>query len=186
MQKYISRCWLPFKELPLSLDQIEHTKWKKYGAINKYDALIVIDSRMHHHDICYIATDNNIISPHFGTLSKISIGKILWVVESIVMHDLPSSFVEDKRIRAIFAYISSTVELSCINTIKSHVLKLFSSEKLKLQNLLDSVQGRICLNIKFIDFCSNRWIYYTHCSFCWQKMDITEKYFELLSYVSST
>lgn len=101
---------------------------------------------MHHHDIRYVTTDNDIILPHFGT-PKFQYKKFYELSSLvIVMYDLLSNFVEYKRIRAIFA-ILSTVEFSYINTVKSHLLKLFNSEKLKLQNLLDSVQGRIYLTL---------------------------------------
>jgi hypothetical protein len=67
------------------------------------------------------------------------------LIEAIIRHDLPFSFVEYEGIKAVFSYISPTLRLPCRNTVKPHVLKLFKSEKLKLQTLLSSIQGRICL-----------------------------------------
>lgn len=59
------------------------------------------------------------------------------------MHDLSFSFVEYDEIRAVFSYIFPILKLLCRNIVKTHVLKLFNSKKVKLQNLLSSVQGRI-------------------------------------------
>ena len=67
------------------------------------------------------------------------------VIEAIIKHDLPFSFAEYEGVRAIFSYISMDLKLPSRNTVKACILRMYKSEKEKLQNLLNSIQGRICL-----------------------------------------
>ncbi|CAL8993402.1 unnamed protein product [Prunus brigantina] len=67
------------------------------------------------------------------------------LIEAIIKHNLPFSFVEYEGIRALFAYVSPDIKLPCRHTVKACVLRMFKSERQKLHTLLSSIQGRICL-----------------------------------------
>nr|XP_011468655.1 PREDICTED: zinc finger BED domain-containing protein RICESLEEPER 3-like [Fragaria vesca subsp. vesca] len=144
-RKKTSRCWLSFKQLPVSDDQIERAKCTKCGAVYKCDKATGTGSLIRHHDLCY--NKDIVVSPHSSTRSsKFSHEKFReLIVEAIIRHDLPFRFVEYEGIRAVFHYISPILKLPCRNTVKSHITKLFDSEKLKLRSILSCVQGRICL-----------------------------------------
>ncbi|ONI01535.1 hypothetical protein PRUPE_6G144800 [Prunus persica] len=47
--------------------------------------------------------------------------------------------------RVFFAYVSPDIKLPCRNIVKARVLRMFKSERQKIQSLLSSDQGRICL-----------------------------------------
>ncbi|KAL6540731.1 hypothetical protein OROMI_024614 [Orobanche minor] len=64
---------------------------------------------------------------------------------AIAKHNLPLQFVEYEGIRNCFAYLHSGVKTVCRNTIKSDIKKMFSVEKTKLYDMLQSVPGKIAL-----------------------------------------
>ena len=140
-RKKTSRCWLSFKQLPVGDDQVERAKCTKCGAVYKCDQATGTGSLIRHHDLCY--NKDIVVSPQSSTRSsKFSHEKFReLVIEAIVRHDLPFRFVEYEGIRAVFHYISPTLKLPCRNTVKSHITKLFESEKLKLHSILSFVQG---------------------------------------------
>ncbi|PRQ44247.1 putative transcription factor/ chromatin remodeling BED-type(Zn) family [Rosa chinensis] len=131
-RKKTSHCWISFKELPVTEDQIESAECIKCRAVYKCDSITGTCSILRHHDTCY--SSSNVVSPQSSTRSsKFRYEKFSeLLIEAIVQHDLPFSFVEYEGIRAVFQYISPSLKLPWRNTVKAHVLKLFDSEKLKL------------------------------------------------------
>ena len=67
------------------------------------------------------------------------------LVEAIIKHNMPFNFVEYEGIRAVFKYVCEDIKLPTRNTAKSRLLKRFKMEKIKLQSLINSASGRICL-----------------------------------------
>ncbi|XP_062030209.1 uncharacterized protein LOC133746061 [Rosa rugosa] len=137
-RKKSSQCWLSFEEIPLGEDMIERAKCKKCGAILKCDSATGTGSMLRHHNSCSTSSASNVVSPQSAIRStKFQYEKFCeLLIEAIIRHDLPFSFVEYEGIRDVFSYISPALKLPCRNTVKAHVLKLFKSEKVKLQTLL--------------------------------------------------
>ena len=67
------------------------------------------------------------------------------LVEAIIKHNLPFSFVEYEGIRKVFNYLNLDVKHINRNTSKVNVLKLYKKEKDGVKNKLKSISGRICL-----------------------------------------
>ena len=67
------------------------------------------------------------------------------LVEAIVKHNLPFTFVEYKGIRKIFTYLNLDVEHISRNTTKADVIKIYMKEKDYIKNKLKITFGRICL-----------------------------------------
>ncbi|KAL9680314.1 hypothetical protein QQ045_018192 [Rhodiola kirilowii] len=142
-RKKTSRCWLSFVELPTGLDGKKRAKCMKCGKELLYDSSLGTASLIHHHDSCSALG----VSPHSATRSltfKHERFREL-IIEAIIKHDLPFSFVEYEGIRSVFDYVSPELHLPCRNTVKSHVTKIYENKKLKVQELLSRAKGRICL-----------------------------------------
>ncbi|XP_024021323.1 zinc finger BED domain-containing protein RICESLEEPER 2-like [Morus notabilis] len=65
------------------------------------------------------------------------------VVATIIMHDLPFSFVEYAGIRSIFQYLHPQIQLVSRNTAKADALKFYKREKLQIKLMLETIPGRI-------------------------------------------
>ncbi|XP_050378393.1 zinc finger BED domain-containing protein RICESLEEPER 2-like [Argentina anserina] len=144
-RKRKSRCWLSFTRLDVGVDGEQRAVCNKCGVDYKCDPLTGTTSMLRHHDICY--TSGNVASPRSATRSsKFHPEKFTeLLIEAIIKHDLPFSFVEYEGIRAVFDYVCPSLRLPCRNTVKAHVSKLYESEKSKVQNMLSCARGRICL-----------------------------------------
>ncbi|XP_050373044.1 zinc finger BED domain-containing protein RICESLEEPER 2-like [Argentina anserina] len=136
--------WTTFEDFDEGPDQGRRAKCKKCGTILKCDSGTGTGSMLRHHNKCSIS---DVVSPQSSTRSdSFSIDRFReLVIEAIVRHDLPFSFVEYEGIRDVFQYISPQLTLPSRNTVKAHVLKTYDSEKVKLKNLLSSAKGRISL-----------------------------------------
>ncbi|XP_040371204.1 uncharacterized protein LOC121051832 [Rosa chinensis] len=55
-RKKTSRCWISFKELPVTEDQIERAECIKCGAVYKCDSITGTGSLLRHHDTCDVLT----------------------------------------------------------------------------------------------------------------------------------
>ncbi|KAK2659986.1 hypothetical protein Ddye_006519 [Dipteronia dyeriana] len=67
------------------------------------------------------------------------------VAETIVLHDLPFSFVEWSGVRKMIGYCTDEFHMVSRNTAKADVLSLYCIEKTKVKTLLEEAPGRICL-----------------------------------------
>ncbi|KAK2645950.1 hypothetical protein Ddye_021145 [Dipteronia dyeriana] len=67
------------------------------------------------------------------------------VAETIVLHDLPFSFVEWSGVRKMIGYCTDEFHMVSRNTAKADVLSLYGIEKTKVKTLLEEAPGRICL-----------------------------------------
>ncbi|KAK9985099.1 hypothetical protein SO802_034624 [Lithocarpus litseifolius] len=67
------------------------------------------------------------------------------LVEAIIKHNLPFSFVENEGIRKVFNYLNSDVKHIFMNILKANVLKLYKKEKVDVKKKLKSIPDRICL-----------------------------------------
>ncbi|KAL9679045.1 hypothetical protein QQ045_017555 [Rhodiola kirilowii] len=142
-RKKTSRCWESFEELPTGLDGKNRAKCMKCGRELLYNSSLGTASLIRHHDSCSALG----VSPHSATRSSTFKHERFreLIIEAIIKHDLPFSFVEYEGIRSVFEYISPELRLPCRNTVKSHVTKIYENEKLKVQELLSRAKGRICL-----------------------------------------
>ena len=67
------------------------------------------------------------------------------VAETIVLHDLPFTFVEWSGVRRMIKYCTDDFHLVSRNTARADVLKLYGIEKCKVKKMLEESPGRICL-----------------------------------------
>ncbi|TXG58127.1 hypothetical protein EZV62_015956 [Acer yangbiense] len=67
------------------------------------------------------------------------------VGETIVLHDLPFTFVEWSRVRRMIKYCTNDFHLVSRNTARADVLKLYGIEKCKVKKMLEESPSRICL-----------------------------------------
>ncbi|TXG60327.1 hypothetical protein EZV62_014900 [Acer yangbiense] len=67
------------------------------------------------------------------------------VAETIVLHDLPFTFVEWSGVRRMIKYCTDDFHLVSRNTARADVLKLYGIEKCKVQKMLEESPGRIYL-----------------------------------------
>ncbi|KAM3325271.1 hypothetical protein P3S67_000396 [Capsicum chacoense] len=67
------------------------------------------------------------------------------LVEAIIEHDLPYSFVEYKKIRAWTDYVNPKIIMSSRNTVVVDVQKLYFKEKEKLRQALAKIPNQVCL-----------------------------------------
>lgn len=142
-RKKNSRCWLSFEELPMNPDGKTFAKCTRCGIKLLYVSTSGTGSLIRHHDICGALN----ISPHSAIRSSAFSHERFCelITEAVVKHDLPFSFVEYEGIRTVFDYISPELHLPCRNTVKSHIMRMYESEKLKMQEFLSRVKGRMCL-----------------------------------------
>ncbi|KAL0002097.1 hypothetical protein SO802_015878 [Lithocarpus litseifolius] len=64
---------------------------------------------------------------------------------AITMHELPFRFVEYVGIRAIFSYLYVDVPNISRNTAKNDLVKMYKREKERMNSVLTSAPGRVCL-----------------------------------------
>ena len=69
------------------------------------------------------------------------------LVEAIVKHNLPFTFVEYEGIRKIFTYLNPDVKHISKNTTKADIIKFYMKEKDYIKNKLKITFGRICLTL---------------------------------------
>ena len=69
------------------------------------------------------------------------------LVEAIVKHNLPFTFVEYEGIRKIFTYLNPDVKHISRNTTKADIIKIYMKEKDYIKNKLKITFGRICLTL---------------------------------------
>ena len=69
------------------------------------------------------------------------------VAETIVLHDLPFTFVEWSGVRRMIKYCTDDFHLVSRNTARADVLKLYGIEKCKVKKMLEESPGRICLDL---------------------------------------
>lgn len=69
------------------------------------------------------------------------------VTETIVLHDLPFTFVEWSGVRRMIKYCTDDFHLVSRNTTRADVLKLYGIEKCKVKKMLEESPGRICLDL---------------------------------------
>ncbi|KAK2658238.1 hypothetical protein Ddye_004771 [Dipteronia dyeriana] len=67
------------------------------------------------------------------------------VAETIVLHELPFSFVEWLGVRRIIGYCTDEFHMVSRNTVKVDVLSLYGIEKTKVKTLREEIPGKICL-----------------------------------------
>ncbi|CAM8893299.1 unnamed protein product [Rhodiola kirilowii] len=130
-----------FDPLPMGPDGKTYVKCNKCGKEFQHDSTSGTANLMRHHDTCASS------SPHSATRSSTFKHEKFseLIVEAIVKHDLPFSFVEYEGIRTVIDYVSPELRLPCTNTVKSYVTKIYKSEKVKVHELLNRAKGRICL-----------------------------------------
>lgn len=149
-RKLRSPAWESFDLLPMGEDKKKRAKCKSCGIIYACDSRYGTGNLLNHAKNCLkkshgdvkqlLMSSSGLRSSQFDHVKFRDL-----IIEAIIKHNFPFSFVEYNAIRALFAYISHDIKLPCRNTIKACVLRMFKSEKQKLQSLLSSVQGRICL-----------------------------------------
>ncbi|PRQ47802.1 putative transcription factor/ chromatin remodeling BED-type(Zn) family [Rosa chinensis] len=103
-RKKSSQCWLSFEEILLGEDLIERAKCKKCGAILKCDSTTGTGSMLRHHNLCSISSASNVVSPQSAIRStKFQYERFCeLLIEAIIRHDLPFSFVEYEEDHQIF------------------------------------------------------------------------------------
>ncbi|XP_076927152.1 zinc finger BED domain-containing protein DAYSLEEPER-like [Bidens hawaiensis] len=67
------------------------------------------------------------------------------IIDAIVMHKLPLSFVGCKAFRYLFKYLQPDVNIPYRNTVKYDLVQKFKREKEKLKVILMESPGRLCL-----------------------------------------
>ncbi|CAA7036531.1 unnamed protein product [Microthlaspi erraticum] len=65
------------------------------------------------------------------------------VSKSIIQHDLPFSYVEYERVRAVWKYLNDDVQVISRNTAVADVIKYYENEKAALKRELRNLHGRI-------------------------------------------
>lgn len=64
-----------------------------------------------------------------------------------VKHDFPFQFLDYKGICALLSHLCDDIKIIIRNTIKRDVLSLYKREKVRLKNLVMSIQNMISLNV---------------------------------------
>ena len=64
---------------------------------------------------------------------------------SIVMHELPLSFVEYIGVRALLSYLHPEITMISRNTAKSNLFKMYKREKARMKHMLEETLGMISL-----------------------------------------
>ncbi|CAL8176331.1 unnamed protein product [Prunus armeniaca] len=149
-RKLRSSAWETFDLLPLGEDKKRRAKCRNCETIYVCDSRCGTGNLLNHAKNCLkkphgdvkqlLMSSSGLRSPKFDHIRFRNL-----LIEAIIKHNLPFSFVEYEGVRALFAYVSPDIKLPCRNTVKACVLRMFKSERQKLQSLLSSVQGRICL-----------------------------------------
>ncbi|XP_076881755.1 zinc finger BED domain-containing protein RICESLEEPER 2-like [Bidens hawaiensis] len=67
------------------------------------------------------------------------------LIDAIVMHELPLSFVEYKAFKDLFKYLQPDVNIPSRNTVKSNLVQKFKREKEKMKAIIMESPGRLCL-----------------------------------------
>ena len=67
------------------------------------------------------------------------------VISMITIHNLPFKAVEWEGVRTTFHYLRNDVQTISRNTAKSDILKLYSAQKKKINNMLQMCRGRVIL-----------------------------------------
>jgi hypothetical protein len=67
------------------------------------------------------------------------------LVESIILHDLPFSYVEYEGVRQTHRYLRGDAPFISRNTAKADLLKMHLREKERIKSMLNVCPGRICL-----------------------------------------
>ena len=153
-RKLRSSAWTLFEVIPFTEDKKKRDKCKQCGIVYICESTHGTGNMLNHMQNCPKKRDGDVKQ----MLTAHSKGNILakspnfnleefknLVIEAIIKYDLPFSFAEYEGVRVIFSYISMDLKLPSRNTVKACILRMYKSEKEKLQNLLNSIQGRICL-----------------------------------------
>ncbi|XP_021834815.1 zinc finger BED domain-containing protein RICESLEEPER 3-like [Prunus avium] len=145
-----SPAWESFDLLPVDEDNKKRAKCKHCGVVYVCDSRYGTGNLLNHAKNCVkkpygdvkqlLMSSSGLRSPQFDYVKFRDL-----LIEAIIKHNLPFSFVEYEGIKALFAYVSPDIKLPCRNTVKACVLRMFKSERQKLHTLLSSIQGRICL-----------------------------------------
>ena len=76
-----------------------------------------------------------------------------------IRHEYPFNFVEHEYLRNVHYYLNPNVKHISRNTLKAVMLRIFRRERQRIETILHSVRGKICLT-------KDMWISYSYCSFC--------------------
>ncbi|XVF85047.1 hypothetical protein PTKIN_Ptkin17bG0087200 [Pterospermum kingtungense] len=154
-KKFTSAVWAAFNVLPeKTLDGSKKVKCKWCGEVKNYFGQYGTGNLKRHMN-SYVRRDTRdvgqmILGKQKESLimrpAKFDSKKFCEkLVAAVVMHNLPSSFVEYSGIKELFAYLCDDAISISRNTTRSDILKLHKKEKIKLKLLLNEASGRICL-----------------------------------------
>ncbi|CAA7057283.1 unnamed protein product [Microthlaspi erraticum] len=102
-----------------------------------------------HQQRCLITKSKNVANMLVTADAKLKARKIdqhvfrEMVAKSIIQHDLPFSYVEYERVRAVWKYLNDDVQVISRNTAVADVIKYYENEKAALKRELRNLPGRI-------------------------------------------
>ncbi|KAL4567497.1 hypothetical protein LXL04_023082 [Taraxacum kok-saghyz] len=124
------------------------------GEVKNYDSTTGNGNLKRHIDKCYGNNTRDIGQMLLGKdndslmLKSSKINPNIFrekLVTTIIMHNLPLSFVDYKGIRNLFEYVSPELNIICRNTVRADIVSMHERETNKLIRLLKEAPGRICL-----------------------------------------